>query len=135
MDPTAIVIGSVGLVAAGLAVHFVTRSASRGGIEVNAAIGIRTRLTKSSQQAWEAAHRAALPFTLVACLLALVCAVISVVAVVMANTVGSSRAAPVVVMLAGYAGLLVLMTTATVSGNRAVRSLTRTSRTDVGDVP
>lgn len=108
---------------AGLAVYFVTRSASRGGIDVNAAIGIRTKLTKSSQQAWEAAHRAALPFTLVACLLTLVCAAISIITLVLANTAGSSEVAPVVVMIAGYVGLFVVMTLATVTGNKAVRGL------------
>ena len=123
MDPTGIVIGAVGLVMAGPAVYFVTRAASRGGIEVNSAIGIRTKLTKSSQQAWEAAHRAALPFTLVACLLAIVTSVISVTAVILANTADASRVAPVVVMVAGYVGFLVVMFLAMAAGNRAVKSL------------
>lgn len=127
MDPSGIIIGSVGLVSAGLAVYFVTRSASRGAIDVNSAIGIRTRLTKSSQEAWEVAHRAALPYTLVACLLTLVCTAISVTALVLVYTAGSSEIAPIVVMLAGYVGLLVVMTLATISGNKAVRGLS-TSR-------
>lgn len=74
MDPTGIVIGAVGLVLAGVVVHVVTRAAARGDLEVNAAIGIRTRLTSSSQPAWRAAHLAALPFARVALLVSLVAA-------------------------------------------------------------
>ncbi|MBW9208106.1 hypothetical protein KV102_14570 [Mumia sp. zg.B53] len=80
-------------------------------------------MTKSSQQAWESAHRAALPFTLVACLLAIVTAVLSVTGVILANTADASRVAPVVVMVAGYVGFLVVMVLAMAVGNRAVRSL------------
>jgi type III secretory pathway component EscU len=123
MDPAGIVIGATGLVMAGGVVFFVTRSASRGDIEANAAIGIRTRLTRSSQQAWETAHRAALPYATAACLHAVATAVLSVTAVVLADTVGSSSTAPGVVLAAGYAGFLGVMVLATRAGNRAVRDL------------
>lgn len=123
MDPTPIVIGAVGLVIAGLAAYFVTKSASGGGIEVNSAIGIRTKLSQSSPQAWAAAHRAALPFTLVACLLAIAVSVISVTAVILANTAGVSPVVPVVATVGGYVGFLVVMFLGTRAGNEAVKSL------------
>ena len=121
MDPSGIVIGAVGLVMAGPVIYLVTRQASRGAIDVNSAIGIRTRTTKSSQETWEVAHRAALPWVSVAGLLALASAIISLTALVLANTVGASEVAPVVVLIGGYLGLLVLMSIATSVGNHAVR--------------
>jgi len=125
MDPTGVVFGAVGLVMAGLVAYWVTRAAGSGDIEVNAAIGIRTRLTTSSQQAWEAAHRAALPFTMAACVLAFTVAVLSTVAAVLAETAGGSRAGPGVVVVGGYVGFLVVMMLATRAGNAAVRSLSQ----------
>lgn len=121
MDPSGIVIGAAGLVMAGPVIYIVTRQASQGAIDANSAIGIRTRTTKSSQEAWEIAHRAALPWVLVAALVSVATAVISVTTLVLANTVGSSEVAPVVVMVAGYVGLLVLMSIATSAANRQVR--------------
>lgn len=54
--------------------------------------------------------------------MALSTAMVSVTSPVLASTVGSSEAAPVVVLIAGYAGLLVLMFVATSVANRAARA-------------
>lgn len=130
MDPTGVVMGAAGLVMAGLAVWLVTRSASRGAIEVNAAIGIRTRLTGSSQLAWEAGHLAALPLASAACALAVIGATASVAAIVLADAFGTSGAAAVVIVVAGYVGFLVTVILAARAANRAVRELPPESSAD-----
>lgn len=42
-------------------VWLITRAAARGHLTANGAIGIRTPATQRSEEAWVAAHRAALP--------------------------------------------------------------------------
>lgn len=122
MDVSGIVTGAVGLLMTGPVIYVVTRQASQGAIDVNAALGIRTKSTRSSQQAWEVAHRAALPWVAVAAVVGVSTAVFSVTSLVLASTVGSSEAAPVVVLIAGYVGLLVLLFVATSVANRAARA-------------
>jgi uncharacterized membrane protein len=123
MDPGGIIMGSIGLLMLGPVAYWVTKAASSGGIEVNSVIGIRTRRSNSSQRAWEAAHRAAPPYTLVACILALTPAVFSVTAVALVTIVGASRTAPIVLLVSGYVGFLIVMLLATRAGNRAVQAL------------
>lgn len=120
MDSSGIVIGAVGLAMVGPVIYLVTKQASQGSIDVNSAIGIRTRTTKSSQEAWEVAHRAALPWVSVAGLVTTATAAISLTALVLANAANGSEYAPIVVLIAGYVGLLLLMSIATYVGNRAV---------------
>ncbi|CAL8900068.1 hypothetical protein KVA01_09990 [Kocuria varians] len=50
----------------------VTRAGATGGMGRNGAVGIRTRATKRSDDAWQAGHAAALPVVRVLCLALLV---------------------------------------------------------------
>jgi len=122
MDVGAIVMGALGLLLTGPLVHVVTKQASVGHIDVNSAIGIRTRTTTSSPQAWQVAHRAALPWVSAAALLSVATAVSSLTAAVLMRPVGAGALAPPVLLGTGYVVLLVLLSVATSVGGRAVRA-------------
>lgn len=55
-------IGALLLALTGPLYWAVTRSAARGGLEPNWAVGLRTPSTLYSQKTWQAGHRAALPW-------------------------------------------------------------------------
>ena len=120
-----VVIGTLGLLVAAAVVHLVTVQASRGGLDVNPAVGIRTRLTTSSPAAWVAGHRAALGWVRVGSGVAVAAAVIAAGAAGVAAAVDAGPAVPAVVLVSGhlaYAGAVLLATRA---ANQAVRRLGR----------
>ena len=57
----ALLIG-LAMIAAAVAIIVVTNRAANGALGPNAGFGIRTKATRSSPEAWQAAHRAAKPF-------------------------------------------------------------------------
>ncbi len=124
MDVSGMVTGAGGLIVAGLLVYVVTRQAARGSLDVNGGVGIKTTWTKSSSQAWEVGHRAALPWVRRCAVLCLATAVLALVLVVVgADDPLLGQTIPVALVIVGYGGLLVLMVVATTAANRAVRSL------------
>lgn len=125
MDATGIVIGGFGLVMAGVLCQYATSAAAAGKLPLNSSIGLRTTRTKSSEEAWQAGHRAALPHTKVACVVAIATAVLSVVAAIVANTQDSHPAAvvSVVLIIGGYVGFVGLLFVAMRAANRAVDAL------------
>jgi hypothetical protein len=122
MDVGGVVMGAIGLLLTGPLAHVVTKQASVGHIDVSSAIGIRTRTTTSSREAWQVAHRAALPWVSAAALLSVVTAVLSLTAVLLMGPVGVGALAPLVLLGTGYVGLLLLLSVATTIGGRAVRA-------------
>lgn len=56
---------------------YVTRSASKGEIPLNSEVGIRTKWTKSSPEAWIAAHKAALPTMLTSSIICIITGVVT----------------------------------------------------------
>lgn len=56
----------VGLAAIAAVIHLVSRSAVRGDLDRNGAVGIRTRATRASDLAWRSGHQAAAPWLLAA---------------------------------------------------------------------
>ena len=122
METSGLVMGAAGPVVVAPVLRLVTSAAARGDLDVNGAVGIKTRLTRSSQAAWQVAHRAALPWMTGAALVAVTAAVLAVVALVLARTDGLSAGVPAVVLAAGYVAMLVLIVVATRAGHRAVRA-------------
>lgn len=53
---------SAAMIAGAIAIIVITNKAASGSIPPNRGIGIRTTATRSSPEAWQAAHRAARPF-------------------------------------------------------------------------
>ena len=118
MDLVGVGVGAVGLLQVAVVIYVVTKAAAAGTIDVNSAVGIRTKTTRSSQQAWEVAHRAAFPWVRGASVLCVTAAVVA-----LAGLVFLRGSAEIVVgaLVLGYVGLLVLMFVATAAGHRAVR--------------
>ena len=100
----------------------VTRRAARGDVPLNRAVGIRTRTTTASQQAWVVAHRAALPWVTGAASASVASAGLSV-----ATALGTSAGRQVgqfpaeMVLYLGYGALVALLLAGTSAGHRAVR--------------
>jgi len=74
----AIVVATVSLAGCGALLQYTTRAAGRGALPHNGAVGIRTRATQASDEAWRAAHEAALPAMLRAAQISYVLAAFSV---------------------------------------------------------
>lgn len=62
-----------------VAVPVMAWCAARGSLPANGVVGIRTRATRRSPEAWRAAHRAALPVVLAGGVVVLLLAVLAVV--------------------------------------------------------
>ena len=122
MEPGTLVIGAAGLVLAALLALLVTKRAARGDVPLNSAVGIRTRTTTASQQAWVVAHRAALPWVTGAASASVASAGLAVVTVLGASAGRQIGQLPAeVVLFLGYGALVVLLVAATSAGHRAVR--------------
>ncbi|UJH71463.1 SdpI family protein [Ornithinimicrobium sp. INDO-MA30-4] len=122
MDTGGIVIAAVGLVIAGGLSFLITSQAGKGNIAVNSAIGIKTKITQSSQEAWEVAHRAALPWVKAAAIVCASAALFSVWVAARPESLDVSEGGVFAVLMIGYAGLLVLMGLGVRAAHQAVRS-------------
>lgn len=119
-DAFGLILGIVGLVGLAVTVYPVVRSAALGRIDVNSAVGIRTRTTKQSQNAWEIGHSAALPYALASSVTALMLAALSVASAIWAESAGGSFAVAYVCLLAGYLGSFVVLIVGSAQANRAI---------------
>ncbi|MCD9198348.1 SdpI family protein [Aeromicrobium wangtongii] len=112
-----LILPAASLVAVSLLLGWLAQASARDGLDRNALIGIRTKATMASDEAWYAGHRAAVSAVRAA---AWICAAAGLVAGVLA-IVGTRLA--VVVVIAGYAALLGLMTLAAIRAGRAARAV------------
>lgn len=126
MDLGGVGVAAVGLLMVAIVMYVVTKAAAEGTIEVNSAVGIRTKTTTSCQQAWEIAHRAAFPWVCAASALCVVAALVALTGLVFQR--GSAEIVVGAALVLGYVGLLALMFVATAVGHRAVR------RSELGDI-
>ncbi|MER7797547.1 SdpI family protein [Microbacterium sp. NPDC096154] len=91
----------IGLLVSGWMVFFVTFGAAEDGLARNGLVGIRTRWSMRSDDAWRATHETFKPY-------AVACAVVSVVhalAIVVTAFVGDSRMVSTALAICGYACL------------------------------
>ncbi|AUZ88505.1 hypothetical protein CVO76_13300 [Arthrobacter agilis] len=98
---------------------FVTRQAAEGLISRNAAVGIRTRHTQASDQAWASGHRAALP----ALRRMVPVAGIGMIAALGAQVLFGGQTGPLIAFAALLAQLVVLLRS-TALANTAARTAT-----------
>lgn len=94
----------------------------KGALPRNGAVGIRTRATKSSDEAWDAGHRAAVPLMRRSAWFGLVMAVVTVVLVVVLGP-GEDPGWEVVVPIAGFIGVAVGLCLAGVVADRAAKAV------------
>ena len=115
------------LVGAGLLIMSVARKAADGRLGPNALAGIRTRTTRSSAEAWQAAHQAGLRPTLLAGWASIASGVIALIAGIIASSGGDdpNRAMLVwsITMLSGTALLVGLVIYGATKGQAAARQV------------
>lgn len=117
-DQAGALVSGVLLAAATLGVWWVVAAGADGRLGVNHWMGMRTSATMSSQDAWQAGHRAALPIVKPSCLAAAV--------VAGAGAVLGFRPPLGVVLMLVAAGLMLVGTIAGgVAAHRAARSVSQ----------
>lgn len=119
-DSLGLILGLVGLISLAVTVYPVVHSAARGRIDVNSAVGIRTKTTKQSQHAWEIGHKAALPYALASSLTALILAALSVASAIWAKSTGESFVVAYVCLLAGFSGSFIVLLIGSAQANRSI---------------
>lgn len=107
----------VGFVFVGAALLALAAGATAGTLPRNGAVGIRTRATRMSDEAWQAGHRAAAPVLVAGGWLSLVAGA----AVVVLLVVDADTAAAIVGAVGGLA-VTVSVVVMTVRANRAARA-------------
>ncbi|OLT39952.1 hypothetical protein BJF85_06185 [Saccharomonospora sp. CUA-673] len=128
MDTEALVgmlVGIVGLVICGVAVHWTARaSAKPGALPRNHTIGIRTRATQASDEAWEAGHEASIPMMLRSAQAAYVAAGFTAFTVVALALGDMSVQWAFVPLIGGFVVQIAYALLATRDANRAARAVT-----------
>ncbi|HWC23699.1 MAG TPA: SdpI family protein [Flexivirga sp.] len=99
-------IGGIGLLACAAAIFFTTRAAARGTLPRGMRMGIRTAITQASDEAWVAAHGAAMPCARLLSIVATIFGVALIVAGAMASAADTSPAV-VVLFILGYGSVLI----------------------------
>jgi hypothetical protein len=94
----------------------------RGKLPRNELMGIRTRATKSSDAAWDAGHRAAVPAERVTARFGLVLVVIAAVVAVIVRP-GEDPGWEILVPAVGFVGTVVGLIVAGVAANRAAKGV------------
>lgn len=115
---------AVGLVLVAGIMHFTRSAAANGSLERNSVIGIRTKVTNSSDSAWNAGHRAAGPRILVSSWIGYFFGLLSVVIAFVQLAAGAGNAVSMVIPAAGYAGLVIFLLIAAKKANEAGRKAT-----------
>ncbi|MCX5069002.1 SdpI family protein [Micromonospora lupini] len=121
MDRTADIAISAGLLILSGVLHFVMAQTRNGRLDRNAAVGIRTKATMSTEVAWHAGHRAAAPWLLGAAIAGYGSGILAVVISLGIGTAENRTPAPIIIALSGYVVVLVVMLIAVSEANRSAR--------------
>ncbi|MBA8826962.1 hypothetical protein FHX42_004346 [Saccharopolyspora lacisalsi] len=111
-----------GLVQLSIFMAFTRSSFLNGGLERNSLVGIKTKVTKSSDRAWDAGHRAALPWLSVAARVGYAVALLTVVVAVVQLVTGVGQDIFLAVPGAGYVACVVILLIGTRKANEAGRN-------------
>jgi len=122
MDPVGGFVFGVGLLMLGVTIHFVSNQVASGDLGRNSAIGIRTKATMASDDAWEAGHAAAAPMLTVTHLTAYTAGAITLVIGVASTMTDVGRPVAIAVPLCGVGAVLTLLVMAASKANSAARA-------------
>nr|WP_272923896.1 SdpI family protein [Streptomyces sp. SID3343] len=122
MDPAGGLAFAVGLITLGAVIHYVKKQVASGSIQRNSAIGIRTKATMSSDNAWEAGHAAAAPLLTATYLTAYAAGAITAAITVAAKLSDIEKPAAIAIPVAGIAAVLALLSVSAVKANSAART-------------
>ncbi|MER7077422.1 SdpI/YhfL protein family protein [Saccharopolyspora kobensis] len=113
---------ALGLVLISGVVHGIQRSVARGNLKRNGMLGIRTKVTMSSDEAWEAGHLAARPWTRAGVWVG--CSSAAVTAVIATGQLIAGTGSPILLLLpaAGLVVVVVLLLLGTRDANAAGRA-------------
>lgn len=120
-DVAGLVSAAFGLLALGAVMLHVRNSTASGALGRNGVIGIRTKVTKSSDLAWKVGHRAAGPWLLAATRIGFVAGGSTICAGVVGGVAGVRGPALLVVPAAGFLGVLIAGLIAGKKANEAGR--------------
>jgi hypothetical protein len=124
VDPAAGLISSIGLLVMAVVLHALEHQVATGTLERNGLVGIRTRATMTSDEAWRAGHSAANPRVRAAAYAGYgfaAVAIVSGIVLLALDADGWVLAVPLVTALVGYAASLALLLLAAQAANRAAR--------------
>ncbi|WP_165358638.1 SdpI family protein [Haloactinopolyspora alba] len=111
----------MGLLGLAVVLHSVNRAIVGGNLERNAAVGVRTKVTKSSDVAWHAGHLAAAPSLLAAARTGYVAGAATAVAALVPALTGRPYPALLVIPCCATVTLVVLLLIGTRKANEAGR--------------
>lgn len=120
-EAAGLVFGAWGLLAVAAVCWWVRHAHRAGDLPPNGIIGIRTRATRQSHEAWDAGHEAASPWLLTTAVVGLVCGVLVLVLAIWGND--TAVVASTVLMFAGFAAVIVLAVLAGRVADRSARAL------------
>ncbi|OON81724.1 SdpI family protein [Streptomyces tsukubensis] len=126
MDPVAGPVCGVGLITLGVLMHYVKDRVASGSIHRNSVIGIRTKATMSSDNAWSAGHAAAAPMLTVTYLTAYALGSITLAISLVFAVSDVENPAVIVIPLSGIGAVLVLLSVAAAKADAAARTAERT---------
>ncbi len=112
----------IGVVVLAMVCGSTASASAKGTLPRNGAIGIRTKATKSSDAAWDAGHRAAVPIMRWTTWFGLLMTAVTVIAVIVlhpGDEPGWEVSAPILGLLGVFAGLMA----AAVFANRAAKAV------------
>ncbi len=116
--------GGFGLAVIALFMYLTARLSRRNELHLNDSLGLRTKDTKRSEQAWVSGHHAAEPGLVVAAAISVAAAVLAlVVAVLLGPDQSSANIAALAALVLGYAIVLTLLLRAVRQANRAARAV------------
>lgn len=121
-DVAGLVSAAFGLLALGAVMLYVRNSTASGALGRNGVIGIRTKVTKSSDLAWKVGHRAAGPWLLAATWIGFVGGGSTICAGVVGGVSGVPGPVLLVVPTAGFLGVIIAGLVAGKKANEAGRS-------------
>ncbi len=119
MDPAGALMPSIGLIVLSALLHLVRNQAANGQIERNSAIGIRTKQTQRSDDAWLAGHRAASPWLLGTAITGYAAGVMALCVSLAMLASDKTGPAPAVTALAGFVAVISLLILSTIKANAA----------------
>lgn len=113
---------AVGLIATAAAAHGVQTTYDRGNLNRNSMVGIRTKVTMSSERAWSAGHRAAGPWLLAAARIGYSIGALTGALAVLQLVIGSAFPLALTIPALGFATVIAVLIIGARSANSAARS-------------